>query len=208
MYCLDYGSIFAFSVNLEVKHCNIPCPNDCKMAQWSEWSKCPSKCRPGIQKRSRYIEQLNSAGGRQCPSLDSTQTETQTRLCHPECSLYMWKAYEWGMCDSMSLSCGDGIQKRVVNCVTVNINGDTTGITSEENCAGQVKPHDEQPCRLACVGECVMSDWSEWTECPRVGTSSKIRRKSVQPYYFYLELFLLSRRICTSVSIPLLIIFC
>lgn len=94
--------MYLFSVSLEVKHCNIPCPNDCKMAQWSEWSKCPSKCRPGIQKRSRYIEQLNSAGGRQCPSLDSTQTETQTRLCHPECSQYIWKAYEWSMWQQQS----------------------------------------------------------------------------------------------------------
>lgn len=163
--------MYLFSVSLEVKHCNIPCPNDCKMAQWSEWSKCPSKCRPGIQKRSRYIEQLNSAGGRQCPSLDSTQTETQTRLCHPECSQYIWKAYEWSMCDSSSRTCGDGTQRRVVNCVIVNVNGDTTGITTEDNCAGQVKPHSEQQCRLACVGECVMSDWTEWTECPRVSPS-------------------------------------
>ncbi|XP_061179700.1 thrombospondin type-1 domain-containing protein 7A-like [Saccostrea echinata] len=164
------------AVSLEVKHCNIPCPNDCKMAEWSSWSKCPSKCRPGIQKRSRYIEQLNSAGGRQCPSLDSTQTETQTRLCHPECSQYIWKAYEWSMCNSNSHTCGDGTQQRVVHCVTINVNGDTTGITTEENCAGQVKPHSEQPCRMACIGECVMSDWTEWTDCPRPCLNSMYRQ--------------------------------
>lgn len=72
------------------------------------------------------------------------------------------------MCDSNSRTCGDGIQRRVVNCVIVNVNGDIIGIIIEDNCVGQVKLYSEQQCRLACVGECVMLDWIEWIECLRV----------------------------------------
>lgn len=41
-------------------------------------------------------------------------------------------------------------------------------IVDEDQCADEPKPSRTQPCHMACEGECVVSDWSEWTSCDQV----------------------------------------
>merc|ERR1719399_1113021 len=35
---------------------NKPCPVDCKVAQWSGWSKCSAECGGGVQQRVREVK--------------------------------------------------------------------------------------------------------------------------------------------------------
>ncbi|KAJ8307033.1 hypothetical protein KUTeg_015117 [Tegillarca granosa] len=130
--------------------CMIPCPVDCVMSDWSEWTKCPSECGAGVQQRFRHIQRLPSAGGRRCPSLDGTSKDVQTRLCHPECTDYLWNVYDWSMCHM------------------VNANGHTTGTASDHFCSRQDRPPNTRTCYMPCLGECVVSEWTEWTVCQQL----------------------------------------
>ena len=58
----------------EEKECNIlPCPVDCMVGAWGEWSDCSSKCGGGIQKRERKVIKEASNRGAQCPLLMETR---------------------------------------------------------------------------------------------------------------------------------------
>ncbi len=50
--------------------CFEPCPQDCEMSAWSDWTPCHvDHCGIGYQNRSRYVIEPELDGGRQCPDL-------------------------------------------------------------------------------------------------------------------------------------------
>ena len=50
--------------------CFEPCPQDCEMSAWSDWTKCHvTKCGIGYQNRTRYVIEPELDGGRRCPDL-------------------------------------------------------------------------------------------------------------------------------------------
>ncbi|XP_033731850.1 thrombospondin type-1 domain-containing protein 7A-like isoform X2 [Pecten maximus] len=161
------------------KTCRIPCPVDCKMSSWSTWSLCPTKCGAGVQQRFRNNMKLPSPRGRQCPSLDNTlDEEIQTRLCHPECVQYTWKASDWDMCmPPVGERCGDGQQNRHVSCNAVNINGVMTERVDDGNCAGLPEPRSTRSCYLPCPGDCVLSEWTEWSQCQQPCNHNQMQQR-------------------------------
>lgn len=52
--------------------CNIPCPSDCKLSEWSNWSRCSKSCGSGVKVRSKWLREKRYNGGRPCPKLDQT----------------------------------------------------------------------------------------------------------------------------------------
>lgn len=52
---------------------NQPCPRDCMVSNWSEWSPCDKKCDGGFQVRNRGVIQDSAFGGQICPQLVEIQ---------------------------------------------------------------------------------------------------------------------------------------
>lgn len=72
-------------VLIETRDCIGPC--DCKVSDWTEWSKCPiDSCYNGapISNRTRSIIQNSSNGGKPCPSLN------ENHPCNTNCKFRVY----------------------------------------------------------------------------------------------------------------------
>lgn len=60
--------------------CIIPCPSDCKLSEWSNWSRCSKSCGSGVKVRSKWLREKPYNGGRPCPKLDHVNQVTLLAL--------------------------------------------------------------------------------------------------------------------------------
>ena len=130
---------------------------DCVTTVWSEWNTSS----PSMQYRSREIILPSLHGGHVCPHT------YEYRACN-NCigngmhNNYQWKISAWGQCQALSgpANCGYGIRKRNATCM--NQYGDDV---DQSFCASVFKPHNflSETCEMPC--ECVVSEWSLWSEC-------------------------------------------
>ena len=58
--------------------CIIPCPSDCKLSEWSNWSRCSKSCGSGVKVRSKWLREKPYNGGRPCPKLDHVNQVSHT----------------------------------------------------------------------------------------------------------------------------------
>ncbi|XP_048340453.1 thrombospondin type-1 domain-containing protein 7B [Sphaerodactylus townsendi] len=78
--------------------CSVPCPGDCHLTEWSEWSSCELTCidgrsfeSTGRQSRSRTFIIQSFENQDSCP-----EQELETRPCSGgKCYNYVWKASLW-----------------------------------------------------------------------------------------------------------------
>lgn len=69
MYCKFWPCMLFFSGYIE-EACIVPCPSDCKLSEWSNWSRCSKSCGSGVKVRSKWLREKPYNGGRPCPKLD------------------------------------------------------------------------------------------------------------------------------------------
>ena len=74
---------------------NGPCPIDCKMGEWSEWSKCTKECGGGVESHVRNIIREAEHGGQPCEETSSSRA-CNTQSCDVDCVLAEWT--QWGKC--------------------------------------------------------------------------------------------------------------
>lgn len=60
--------------------CIIPCPSDCKLSEWSNWSRCSKSCGSGVKVRSKWLREKPYNGGRPCPKLDHVNQVREVSL--------------------------------------------------------------------------------------------------------------------------------
>jgi len=90
-----------------VKNCNFnPCPVNCRLHQWSGWSKCSAQCGGGVTQRLRDVERAMKFGGKPCGATSETKA-CNAQACEKDCELGKWSP--WGQC---SKDCDGGTQKR------------------------------------------------------------------------------------------------
>nr|XP_014342845.1 PREDICTED: SCO-spondin [Latimeria chalumnae] len=71
---------------VQMKECSThPCPVDCVVSKWSEWSECSSTCGGGVATKNRTIAAPAEHGGEPCPLLLRLQKPCNTQNCTPEC---------------------------------------------------------------------------------------------------------------------------
>ncbi|XP_024117551.1 A disintegrin and metalloproteinase with thrombospondin motifs 17 isoform X2 [Oryzias melastigma] len=80
-----------------------------RMWETSDWSKCSSACGPGV--RRRKVQCTNPHG-----PCEPQSKPTEEEPCSDDSECYQWKFGDWSKC---SLSCGRGLQSRVVQCMHI-----------------------------------------------------------------------------------------
>ncbi|XP_062529262.1 thrombospondin type-1 domain-containing protein 7A [Bombyx mori] len=149
-----------------VQPCEVPCPRDCEVGEWSDWSACqPVDGCPlfpvqqltttGYSVRRRRVISAASGGGAACPPLEEKRT-----CSTPRCA--SWKALPWGPCvlNQPHTTCGPGRRNRELRCV-----GHDGREAERAWCAGTGAPARGERCRIACPGDCVVSSWGAWSRC-------------------------------------------
>jgi hypothetical protein len=88
--------------------CNdFPCPQDCVLDEWSEWSGCSKDCGGGIKARSR-VQEVEAKNGGTCDKTEEA-VSCNDGACDADCNLGFWT--EWSDC---SRACGGGVVVRTV----------------------------------------------------------------------------------------------
>ncbi|XP_064597210.1 thrombospondin type-1 domain-containing protein 7B-like [Liolophura sinensis] len=165
--------------------CIVPCPEDCEMTDWTPWTPCSVSCGYGIQTRERRILKAAQAGGQACPHLENGR-EVENQTCHSICSTNTWRTANWSQCFAQGstglnkeILCGLGVRTRLVECVKkADFHGSQKD--SEFFCRSEPRPIGRQICEMPCPGQCVVSDWSSWSECPRPCSQSDFRKRNRQ----------------------------
>jgi len=87
--------------------CNaVPCPVNCKLHEWSGWSKCSAECGGGVQQRLREVKTASKYGGLPCGETSQT-IACNPQACEKDCELGEWT--QWTTC---SKDCDGGTRKR------------------------------------------------------------------------------------------------
>jgi hypothetical protein len=89
------------------KRCNLsPCPVNCRLASWSGWSKCSSKCGGGLATRVRDVNVPMQYAGKPCGETTEAK-QCNVEACEKDCVLHEWT--KWTAC---SKHCDGGSRKR------------------------------------------------------------------------------------------------
>nr|XP_043890586.1 thrombospondin type-1 domain-containing protein 7A-like isoform X7 [Solea senegalensis] len=162
--------------------CIIPCPSDCKLSEWSNWSRCSKSCGSGVKVRSKWLREKPYNGGRPCPKLDHINQAQVYEVvpCQSDCNQYVWVAEPWSVWKVSNVdlkeNCGEGVQTRKVRCMLNTIDGPSESV-EDYLCDPEEMPLGARESRLPCPEDCVLNDWGAWSRCslPCTRTNSRIR---------------------------------
>ncbi|XP_041421849.1 thrombospondin type-1 domain-containing protein 7A isoform X2 [Xenopus laevis] len=166
--------------------CIIPCPSDCKLSEWSNWSRCSKSCGSGVKVRSKWLREKPYNGGRPCPKLDHVNQAQVYEVvpCHSDCNQYIWITEPWSICKvtnvDLKQNCGEGVQTRKVRCMQNTVDG-PSDVVEDYLCEPEEMPLGARNCNLPCPEDCVMSEWSEWSRCPLPCDGTSYRERSAVP---------------------------
>ncbi|XP_041102190.1 thrombospondin type-1 domain-containing protein 7A-like isoform X2 [Polyodon spathula] len=166
--------------------CIIPCPSDCKLSEWSNWSRCSKSCGSGVKVRSKWLREKPYNGGRPCPKLDHVNQAQVYEVvpCHSDCSQYVWAAEPWSVWRvsyvDLKENCGEGVQTRKVRCMQNTIDGPSDPV-EDYLCDPEDMPLGARESKLPCPEDCVLSDWAPWSRCPLPCSGNSKRERSAYP---------------------------
>ena len=144
--------------NTKTLACNTdPCPIDCKMAPWTNFSTCNADCGPGKKKRTRVKQMPARHGGKACDD-DSTEDfdPCNDGPCPVSCKLGPWGGFS-----KCSRDCGNGTKTRTrLKLVEAQHGGNPcpdSDLRDEDKCF-------DKPCPINCVVGPWITDKSEKSE--------------------------------------------
>ncbi|XP_070183544.1 thrombospondin type-1 domain-containing protein 7A-like, partial [Littorina saxatilis] len=160
-----------------VQDCNLPCPGDCVVASWTEWTACRQPCN-GQQTQTRARSILRYGG--QYSTDDCAPALQDVKVCikGDNCFEYSWELSDWTSCliNDGSEVCGVGHKERFAMC------RDDAGQRVEDyRCTELFGPMTEPlvvSCEIPCDNDCLLSEWSDWSMCSEncgLGVTSRYR---------------------------------
>uniref|UniRef100_A0A665WC55 Thrombospondin type-1 domain-containing protein 7A n=1 Tax=Echeneis naucrates TaxID=173247 RepID=A0A665WC55_ECHNA len=164
--------------------CIIPCPSDCKLSEWSNWSRCSKSCGSGVKVRSKWLREKPYNGGRPCPKLDHVNQVYEVVPCLSDCVQYVWVAEPWSVWKVSNVdlkdNCGEGVQTRKVRCMLNTVDGPSEQV-EEYLCDPEEMPPGARNSRLPCPEDCVLSDWEAWSPCALPCNANNTRERKAYP---------------------------
>uniref|UniRef100_A0A3Q3WEJ1 Thrombospondin type-1 domain-containing protein 7A n=1 Tax=Mola mola TaxID=94237 RepID=A0A3Q3WEJ1_MOLML len=164
--------------------CIIPCPSDCKLSEWSNWSRCSKSCGSGVKVRSKWLREKPYNGGRPCPKLDHVNQVYEVVPCLSDCGQYVWVAEPWSVWKVSNVdlkdNCGEGVKTRKVRCMLNTIDGPSEQV-EDYLCDPEEMPLGARSSRLPCPEDCVLSEWGVWSQCPLPCSGNSSRKRSAYP---------------------------
>ena len=168
--------------------CNAgTCPDiDCVVSPWTSWSACSQKCKygrrdpanpsngwlfgaPGIRSQTRYVISPASGNGTACPDLIVDEA-CNDFPCDVDCIPSAWS--EYSSCSGTCWDPGPTPRPTKTRNRTIVVEKQFNG----RDCGALV---ERVPCDVErCSQDCVLSDWSAWSQCTRVcdgGTRERTR---------------------------------
>ena len=128
----------------------LPCPVNCVVSDWKDWTGCSKTCGIGINVRGRSIMRQAQHGGTPCPLLKE-QHSCNARPCPVHCEQASWAS--WSACDR---TCGGGTATRVRN----------TKVNSEFGGSACGSTNDSKKCNaFLCAEDCVVGAFGAFSQC-------------------------------------------
>ncbi|XP_052004347.1 thrombospondin type-1 domain-containing protein 7B-like [Xyrauchen texanus] len=157
----------------QAQTCFLPCPNDCVMSQWSQWSTCPMPCDESTMRiRTRHMLRPPVAD-RECP--ESNQTESC--VLNSTCFNYHYNVSNWSTCQlSEHAICGQGTRIRLLDCIRSD-----SKVVDLIVCKELDLPQPwtlAMNCVVDCPFNCILSDWTPWSECSHTCGSKGVMTRS------------------------------
>lgn len=165
-------------MGFEVDLCVVDCPRDCKLTKWSSWSVNNVSCGSVYRHRHRKIIHSANKFGRPCFNVQNG-IENETKVENISCNTYSWLTGNWAQCLSIGI-CGNGTRRREISCAKI-IDDINHAIVDERNCNAIPKPSNLSDCYLPCPKDCVVSEWSYWSECDKTCNNlhKRIRKRTI-----------------------------
>jgi len=146
-----------------------PCPVDCLLDTWTEWSVCSKTCGTGQMARTRGLATPAANGGQFCVGERNESKECNAFACPVDCTWQDWEP--WSTC---SVTCGgSGTKSR--------IRGPNPSFGNGAACVGQFS--ETAPCEdlKLCPEGCIWAEWTVWSGCSvTCGTGSMNRERTIK----------------------------
>jgi hypothetical protein len=143
--------------------CSRPCPADCVVGKFTDWTECSLACGGGSRSRTRDVLAAAKFGGVACPAT-LIEDSCNTAPCAVNCAFT-----GFGPFSDCSATCGTGVQTRHRELLTPAAHG------------GKACPemHNSRSCMEGvCPVDCEVGDWSGWSPCTvTCGTGRELRTR-------------------------------
>eukprot|EP00929_Paragymnodinium_shiwhaense_P001909 TRINITY_DN10211_c0_g1_i1.p1 TRINITY_DN10211_c0_g1~~TRINITY_DN10211_c0_g1_i1.p1 ORF type:complete len:2676 (-),score=436.46 TRINITY_DN10211_c0_g1_i1:580-8202(-) len=145
-----------------------PCPVDCELSAWTEWTTCPRTCGGARHYRVRTVKTPAADGGHPCLEVRKQTAACNGEPCPGNCRWGSWG--EWSECKSGGGQDG----QRQWRSRTVELEATNGGIECVggryllRSCRGMNFPVD-----------CEWGQWGQWTVCTK--TTAGLMRLRVRP---------------------------